>query len=70
MDRIIGESLYLLTHCYGYGENKEFKELKVIGVFDSKNKAALIIEELMTIRGFDQYSRDCFQIKEMEIDEI
>lgn len=59
--------VYLLQHTYFYGVNDEYEETKIIGVFDSKDKAQEAISKYSKLPGFKDFSNECFSIDEYQI---
>ena len=60
---------YLLQHSYEFEyEGETFDEIKVIGIFSSKETAARVIDEYKLLPGFRDYPLDCFHISKYEID--
>lgn len=59
--------VYLLQHTYFYGNNDEYEETKIIGIFDSKDKAQDKIKEYIKLPGFKDFAEDCFTIDEYQL---
>ena len=59
--------VYLLQHSYFYGEDNEYEETKVIGIFDSKIKAQEAISKYSELPGFKDFSEECFSIDEYQL---
>lgn len=59
--------VYLLQHSYHYGENNEYEETKIIGIFDSKNKAQDKIKEYIKLPWFKDFTEVCFSIDEYHL---
>lgn len=59
-------SVFLLEHSYKIGK---FTEIKIIGVYSSKEKAKIVVEKYKYLLGFKDYPEDCFHIDEYKIDE-
>ncbi|WML52220.1 hypothetical protein RCG17_22965 [Neobacillus sp. PS3-12] len=63
--------VYVLEHSYEYEyEGEMFDEIKMIGVFSTKEKAEEVIEKYMTLPGFEDHPKECFHIGKYEIDKI
>jgi hypothetical protein len=63
--------VYVLQHSYEYEyEGDLFDEIKMIGVFSSKEKAQEVIDKYKLLPGFKDYSIDCFHIDKFEINKI
>ncbi|MBQ9986223.1 MAG: hypothetical protein IJP38_07955 [Oscillospiraceae bacterium] len=61
--------IYLLQHSYQYGENNEYDEVKVLGIFSSKLAAKKAIEFYKMLPGFKDFSEECFSIDMYTLDE-
>lgn len=61
--------VYLLQHSYEYGENQEYTETKLIGIFSSYKNAEDVIEQYKCLPGFNKYDQDCFFIDKYTLDE-
>ncbi|BBB90460.1 DUF7336 domain-containing protein [Methylomusa anaerophila] len=59
---------YVLQHSYEVGEDGAFDEVKLIGVYSSKEKAEQVIRRYKILPGFKDYPMECFHISEYEID--
>lgn len=62
------KTVYVLQHSYEIGEEGEFDETKMIGIYSSKKKAEETIEIYKVLPGFKDYSISCFHISKYEID--
>ncbi len=60
--------VYVLQHSYEIGEEGEFDETKLIGIYSSKEKAEKVIEIYKALPGFKEYPISCFHIDKYEID--
>ena len=60
--------VYVLSHIYEYGENFEFEESKLLGVYSSKRRAKEAIERYFALDGFKKYPKSCFKIAECYLD--
>lgn len=60
--------VYILEHSYEVGEDREFDEVKMIGVYSSKEKAEKTIARYRMLSGFKDYPVSCFYISKYEID--
>ncbi len=60
-------SVYLLQHTYLYGENDENEEIKILGIYDSKEKAQQAIIKYRELPGFKDFSDECFSIDEYQL---
>ena len=61
--------IYLLSHCYEYGANKEHEETKHLGVYTSVKKAKEAIEFYRKLPGFSKYPKKCFIIEGFNLDQ-
>lgn len=59
---------YVLQHSYEVGEDGSFDEVKLIGVYSSKEKAEQVIRRYIILPGFKEHPMECFHISEYEID--
>ena len=59
--------VYLLQHTYLYGEDDEYEETKIIGIFDSKEKAQDKIKDYVKLPGFKDFTDECFSIDEYQL---
>lgn len=57
-------NVYLLVHTYEYAENEE---IKILGIYSSKNKAKDAIERYFALDGFKNFSKDCFEIQKYSL---
>ena len=62
--------VYLLQHSYGYEIHEDIKaeETKIIGIYNSEEKAKETRERFKTKKGFNRFPEDCFYIDEYELD--
>ena len=58
MDELI---IYSLAHSYEVDE--KYKASKLIGFFSSKDEINSVIEHYITLPGFRDYPRSCFEIE-------
>jgi hypothetical protein len=61
--------VYLLQHWYSYGEDNEHDEVKLIGIFSSREKAEDAVKRYINLPGFCDFSEECFYIGEHVLDE-
>lgn len=59
--------VYLLQHSYLYGENDEHEEIKILGIYDSKEKVQQAIIKYRELPGFRDFSDECFSIDEYQL---
>ena len=59
--------IYLLQHTYFYGENKEYEETKIIGIYDSNIKAEKAKAKYSKLPGFKDFSKECFSIDKYQL---
>ena len=59
--------VYLLQHTYLCGEDDEYEETKIIGIFDSKEKAQDKIKDYVKLPGFKDFTDECFSIDEYQL---
>lgn len=62
------EKVYVLQHVYEYGEDNEYIEEKMLGVYSSEEKASEAIERYIQLEGFRDYPRECFYISKYSVD--
>ena len=63
--------VYLLEHSYDYEYKGEmFGEIKIIGIFSTKEKAEKVIDRYKSLPGFKEYPLECFHIDKFEINKI
>jgi len=62
------EKYYLLYHYYEHGENNEYEEIKMLGIYSSEEKASEAIERYFKLNGFKKHPKDCFEIQECNVD--
>ena len=60
-------NVYLLQHTYFYGDNDEHEETKILGIFDSRDKAQAAITQYIELPGFKDFSDECFSIDEYQL---
>jgi hypothetical protein len=58
------KSVFLVTHCYERSSGEE--ELKIIGVYRTKDEARLAVRRKKRYEGFKDYPK-AFEISEMEL---
>lgn len=58
------KSVFLVQHSYEIGE---FEETKIIGIYSTREKAEIVIEQYKCIQGFKDYP-DRFYVSEYKID--
>lgn len=59
--------LYSVSHSYN---DVDCIEMKFIGVFSSLENANKAIDTSFSLKGFNQYPRDCFRITEIRLDDL
>lgn len=47
--------MYLLYHMYEYGEENEHEEIKILGIYSSKQEASKAMERHYKLPGFKEY---------------
>ncbi|MFC4323272.1 DUF7336 domain-containing protein [Litchfieldia salsa] len=63
--------VYLLQHSYEYEYKGEiFDEIKIIGVFATKENAEKVIDKYNSLPGFKDHPLECFHIDKFEVDNI
>lgn len=62
------EKVYILQHIYEYGEDNEYAEEKMLGIYSSEKKASEAIERYIQLEGFRDYPRECFCISKYSVD--
>lgn len=60
--------VYLLQHSYETGDNLQYEETKLIGIYSSQKIAEAKIAEYLKLPGFCDFSKDTFYIDAYEID--
>ncbi len=61
------EKVYLVLHTSDV--NQEYEDVKMIGVFSSRNRADQVITDLKTKPGFEEAKRG-FTVEELEVDAV
>lgn len=61
------EKVYLLQHVYQYGTNHEYDEVKVLGIYSSREGAERAISSYKRLPGFRNFSDECFVIDMYEL---
>lgn len=61
-------AVYILQHSYEVGEDGQFDEIKMIGVYSSRESAEKTIARYKMLSGFKDYPISCFYISKYEID--
>jgi len=61
-------AVYILQHSYEVGEDGQFDEIKMIGVYSSRESAEKTIVCYKMLSGFKDYPISCFYISKYEID--
>ena len=61
-------AVYILQHSYEVGEDGQFDEMKMIGVYSSRESAEKTIVRYKMLSGFKDYPISCFYISKYEID--
>ena len=64
MNNHFDKKMYLLYHEYKYGEDNEYKEIKLLGIYSSEQEASKAIERYYKLAGFKKYSKECFIVDE------
>ncbi len=73
-DDMNNKIIYILQHSYFYEkENKYgirpgYEEVKMLGLYSTREKAELAIDDYMRKEGFNKYGRESFSIDPYEID--
>jgi hypothetical protein len=60
--------VYVVEHSYEVGEDGEFDETKLIGIYSSEEKAKQVIQKYIILPGFEDHPIECFYIEKYEID--
>lgn len=60
--------MYLLYHEYKYGEENEYKEIKLLGIYSSEQEASKAVERYYKLAGFKKYSKECFAVHGYTVD--
>ena len=63
------KTVFVLQHSYEYGDDNEYTETKLIGIYSSMEKAKETVNKLKTAEGFREYPLDCFYITKYMLDE-
>lgn len=61
MTEVLNNEVYLLCHSYEYDEN-EHQEIKILGIYPSKEDALLAQNRYYNLVGFNKYPKECFSI--------
>lgn len=63
--------VYLLQHCYEYEvvEDISKENIKIIGIYSSRERAEQAIERYKLKEGFNRFPVDCFYIDGYELDQ-
>lgn len=59
--------VYLLQHIYQYGENDQYEETKIIGIYEDETKAKKAIIHYKQLPGFRDFTDDCFVVDKYEL---
>jgi hypothetical protein len=59
--------VYTLEHSYEYGEDLEYDESKMLGIYSSFEKAEEAKNRYSKLIGFADYDESCFYIDEYEL---
>lgn len=59
--------VYLLQHAYQYGKNAEHEESKILGIYDTEEKAKEAAAHYQQLPGFRDFSDECFTIDQYEL---
>ena len=62
------KKVYILQHSYPIGEDGDYDETKLIGIYSSRESAEKAIQQYSTLPGFRDYPLDCFCIDQYELD--
>lgn len=65
---VLSKGVYLLQHSYEYGEDFEYSETKILGIFSTEHEAIKAIEYYKLLPGFSDY-KDAFYISHYKLDE-
>ena len=60
--------VYLLYHIYEYGDENEYEEMKILGIYSSEANANAAIQYYKDLRGFSKYPLSCFIIESYRVD--
>jgi hypothetical protein len=64
------EYVYVLQHSYEWEHEGEFiEEIKMIGVYSTRENAQRVIGYYKTLPGFKKHPENCFHIDEYEINQ-
>ena len=61
------ETVYLLQHTYPYGEYDEYDEVKILGIYASREGAEEAVRFYRQLPGFRDHSEECFVIDAYEL---
>lgn len=61
--------MYLLYHEYEYGEDNEYEEIKLLGIYSSEQEASKAIERYYKLAGFKKYPKEFFIIDDYVVNE-
>lgn len=66
--RMNNGKFYLLRHNYYYGNNNQHEAIKELGIYTTKKQAKEAINRYKILPGFNNFTLDCFEIIEFDID--
>lgn len=64
------KNVYVLSHSYNFGENMEYRESKMLGVYSSEKSAKNAIDKYLVLEGFRDYPIDCFCVTKYRLGEM
>lgn len=67
-ESMLSNGVYLLQHSYEYGEDLEYTETKILGIFSTELEAMKAIEAYKLLPGFSDY-KDSFYVSHYKLDE-
>lgn len=69
MNNNSANKMYLLYHMYEYGEDNEYEEIKLLGIYSSEQEATKAVERYYRLAGFKEYPKEFFIIDDYVVNE-
>lgn len=65
------KNVYIVEHCYEYevAEDVIKENVKVIGIYNSYKKAKKAVKKFKDKRGFNRFSKKCFNISRCKLNQ-
>lgn len=69
MIAVLNNKVYLLCHSYECkNDEQESEEVKILGIYTSKEAAKLAVERYYKLDGFKNHPKECFAIDGFTLD--